>query len=116
MVRCPQHRLSKRANTASFERINVAFSRAQELLVIAGSARTFREYPVVLPNLTNTGKRKVNVYGNLIDEIHRNGCFHTAKDILPNSRKSSVSFSVNRANEHVEQHIAAPKFNVINPK
>jgi nucleoside-triphosphatase THEP1 len=81
MVRC-RNKLDPRANTASFERINVAFSRAQELLVIVGAAKTFNSYPVVLPNLDNTGVRTVNVYKNLMDELDRNACFHTAKDIL----------------------------------
>jgi superfamily I DNA and/or RNA helicase len=82
MVRCPRGKLSRIANTASFERINVAFSRAQELLVIFGSAKTFNSYPVELPNLNNTGKQSVNVYKNIIDEIDRNAGLHTARDIL----------------------------------
>jgi superfamily I DNA and/or RNA helicase len=82
MVRCPRGKLSRIANTASFERINVAFSRAQELLVIVGSVKTFNSYPVELPNLDNTAKRSVHVYKNIIDELDRNACFHTAKDVL----------------------------------
>lgn len=75
LVRNPPHRLSARANTARFERINVAFSRAQELLVIVGAADKFRNYPVNLPNLDRPGKTVKHVYGQILDEISLGGGF-----------------------------------------
>lgn len=82
LVRNPSHRLSRRANTAQFERINVAFSRAQELLVIVGAEQTFRQYPVRLPHLDRPGYREVEVYRHIIEEIERWGCFCSAAEIL----------------------------------
>jgi hypothetical protein len=73
MVRNPPFRLSRRANTAQFERINVAFSRAQELLIVAGAKDVFRKYPVMLPRLDQPGRKEVQVYRHIIDEIQRNG-------------------------------------------
>ena len=73
LVRNPPHRLSKKANTARFERINVAFSRAQELLVIVGAAEVFRNYPVTLPNLDRPGQTTKPVYGQILDEISLGG-------------------------------------------
>jgi RecA/RadA recombinase len=75
LVRNPPHRLSAKANTARFERINVAFSRAQELLVIVGAADKFRNYPVNLPNLDRPGKTVKQVYGQILDEISLGGGF-----------------------------------------
>jgi hypothetical protein len=75
LVRNPPHRLSKKANTARFERINVAFSRAQELLVIVGAAEVFRNYPVTLPNLDRQGHTTKPVYGQILDEISLGGGF-----------------------------------------
>lgn len=75
LVRNPPHRLSAKANTARFERINVAFSRAQELLVIVGAADKFRNYPVNLPNLDRPGKTVKHVYGQILDEISLGGGF-----------------------------------------
>ncbi len=69
LVRNPPHRLSAKANTARFERINVAFSRAQELLVIVGAADKFRNYPVNLPNLDRPGKTVKYVYRLILDDI-----------------------------------------------
>jgi len=82
MVRNPPFRLSQRANTAQFERINVAFSRAQELLIVAGAKDVFCKYPVMLPHLDRPGKRKVEVYRFIIDEIQRNGGLWSSDDIV----------------------------------
>jgi hypothetical protein len=82
MVRRPKYKLSKLANTAQYERINVAFSRAQELLVIVGAAETFLTYPVSLPLMDKPGKQDVDVYRHLIQEFKRNGCYHEADTIL----------------------------------
>ena len=75
LVRNPPHRLSSKANTARFERINVAFSRAQELLVVVGAAEVFRDYPVTLPNLDRPGQTTKRVYGQILDEISLGGGF-----------------------------------------
>lgn len=73
MVRHPNFKLSRKANTAQFERINVAFSRAQELLIVAGAKDVFCKYPVSLPHMNRPGVQDVEVYRYIIDEIQRNG-------------------------------------------
>lgn len=82
LVRNPRGRLSNRANTAQFERINVAFSRAQELLIILGAKNAFNNYSVRLPHLTRPGYHNVTVYRYIIEQITRSGCFRTAAEIL----------------------------------
>ena len=82
MVRNPTWKLSPRANTAQFERINVAFSRAQELLVVTGAKDVFCSYPVDLPFLDRPGRRKVDVYRIIIDEIQRGGGFWKSDAII----------------------------------
>jgi superfamily I DNA and/or RNA helicase len=82
MVRNPPWRLSARANTAQFERINVAFSRAQELLVVVGAAEVFANYPIDLPNLDRPGKTSTQVYRHIIDEVDRNAALWRAVDIV----------------------------------
>ncbi len=82
LVRCPPHKLSSRANTAQFERINVAFSRAQELLVIMGAERVFRSYEIDLPNLDRPGKSRRAVYGQIIGEIELNGGLKRARQLV----------------------------------
>lgn len=90
MVRNPPWKLSARANTAQFERINVALSRAQELLIVTGACDVFSKYPVQLPNLEGPGKRKVEVYRHIIDEIKRQGGFLKSGDILSQDQFKSL--------------------------
>ena len=68
-------RASARAFVAQFERINVAFSRAQELLIVLGASQMFYKYPVVLPNLDRPGTATRPVYQAIIDQLRREGCF-----------------------------------------
>ncbi len=82
MVRNPQWKLSPRANTAQFERINVAFSRAQELLIITGAKDVFCRYPVDLPYLDRPGRLKVEVYRYIINEIQRVGGFWKSDAVI----------------------------------
>jgi superfamily I DNA and/or RNA helicase len=82
MVRNPPWKLSARANTAQFERINVAFSRAQELLVVVGAKDVFCSYPVQLPYLDKPGSSRVEVYRYIIEEIQRNGGLFQSEQIL----------------------------------
>jgi superfamily I DNA and/or RNA helicase len=82
MVRNPPFKLSQRANTAQFERINVAYSRAQELLIIVGAKDVFCKYPVILPRLDKPGKHKVEVYRHIIDEIQRDDGLWSSDSIV----------------------------------
>ena len=71
----PKSRASSGAFVAQFERINVAFSRAQELLIVFGASNMFYKYPVTMPNLDRPGTRTRHVYRAIIDELRREGCF-----------------------------------------
>ncbi len=83
MVRNPKNfKLSSLANTAKFERINVAFSRAQELLIITGSRRTFSDYTVRMPAIDRPEERSIKVYKYIIDEIQRDNGLRRADRIL----------------------------------
>ena len=78
----PKGKLSQRAITAQFERVNVAFSRAQELLIVLGAKDVFCNYPVTLPYLDHPGNRQVDVYRNIIEEMRRNGAFWKSESVL----------------------------------
>jgi hypothetical protein len=80
-------RRSSRANVARFEYINVAFSRAQELLVVFGARDTFAPYEVELPPMDATGSPTVaTVYREICDVVDRNGALKQASalgELLP---------------------------------
>jgi hypothetical protein len=98
MVRNPRNgRLSRQAHTAQFERVNVAYSRAQELLVVFGSRDVFTRYPVTLPNLDTPGEREVAVYKLIIDQIRMAGGLLTPADVLDQGTFEMLQESRRRA-------------------
>jgi len=81
LVRAPQNRhVSKFVK--EYRRINVAFSRAQNLLVIVGSERTFRNVKVELPSIEDGTIRQIPVYRNIFDFVTQFGGRRYARDLL----------------------------------
>lgn len=69
-------------HVVAFERINVAFSRAQELLLIVGAKHMYENQQVQLPNMDMPGFKTVPVYKNIMEELNRKGCFRTSNKII----------------------------------
>ena len=63
-------------------RVNVAFSRAQSLLVIVGSVPTFCKLTLELPPIDEGPTQKVRVYQNIYDLIKRFGGRRYANQVL----------------------------------
>ncbi len=75
-------RKSAKAYVAQYQLINVAFSRAQELLIIVGAQEMFRDYPVELPRDDSREKIEIPVYREIIDVIHQGGRFWEAARVM----------------------------------
>lgn len=69
-------------HVVAFERINVAFSRAQELLFIVGAKHMYENSKVELPNMDIKGFKTVPVYKNIMDDLNRKGCFKFSGQII----------------------------------
>lgn len=69
-------------HVVAFERINVAFSRAQELLFIVGAKDMYENQQVQLPNMDMPGFRTVPVYKNIIETLNRKGCFKSCNKLI----------------------------------
>ena len=69
-------------HVVAFERINVAFSRAQELLFIIGAKHMYENSKVELPNMDMPGYKTASVYKNIMDDLHRKACFRTSNKII----------------------------------
>lgn len=82
MVRNRSQRLGKNSNPAKFERINVAFSRARDLLVVIGARKTFERFEVAIEPVDGGAPRRTPVYGQIIGDIKELGGLWQAKDIL----------------------------------
>ena len=66
----------------AFERINVAFSRAQELLFIVGAKHMYENQLVQLPNMDKPGYKTPPVYKNIMEGLNRKGCFKSCNKII----------------------------------
>jgi hypothetical protein len=88
--RSPQKgRLGRNSNPAKFERINVAFSRARDLLMVVGARETFERFEVAIEPVDGGTPQRTRVYGQIIDDIRDAGGLWRAQDILgPRARRS----------------------------
>lgn len=72
-----------RSFIARFERINVAFSRARELLIVFGARGFFARQPVVLPSIDGRSRAKtVPVYGYITDMLAQRGAVLQSDEII----------------------------------
>lgn len=66
----------------AFERINVAFSRAQELLIIVGAQDFFGKLPVTLPKMDAPETVTTQVYQHIADRLRENGAIAGPEKML----------------------------------
>lgn len=69
-------------HVVAFERINVAFSRAQELLFIVGAKHMYENQSVQLPNMDKPGFKTAPVYKNIMEALYRKGAFKDCNKII----------------------------------
>ncbi|GAB1363980.1 hypothetical protein MASR1M32_32160 [Rhodobacter sp.] len=85
MVRSPrgnQGRLAPNSNPGKFERVNVAFSRARDLLIVVGARQSLERFKVSIDKLDGSQREGVPVYGRIIEDILGHNAVFPAKDIL----------------------------------
>lgn len=75
-------RRSSKANVARFEFINVAFSRAQELLIVFGAKSMYASYEVELPRMDSAGSVKRTVYKDILDQLERDARLVPARQLM----------------------------------
>lgn len=69
-------------HVVTYERINVAFSRAQNLLFIVGAEHTYKRLEITIPKMDSEGELTLPVYANIIDDLKRHGCFADSKKLI----------------------------------
>ncbi|WP_407833159.1 DEAD/DEAH box helicase [Vibrio rotiferianus] len=91
MVRnTPSGRSGNGAYVAQFERINVALSRARELLLVFGAKDLFAGYQVELPYLDRPGKMKRAVYRDIINKLESQAALFSSKALLDPIKDKAV--------------------------
>lgn len=69
-------------HVVTYERINVAFSRAQNLLFIVGAEHTYRRQKITIPKMDSEGEITLPVYANIIEDLKRRGCFSKTPKLI----------------------------------
>lgn len=75
----------------AYQRINVAVSRAQNLLLLVGAKDMYIDQEIPMEDM-ETGKpsEPQYVYANMIEKLNMRGCFITADDILSHEASAEV--------------------------
>ncbi|SMF53727.1 AAA domain-containing protein [Pseudogulbenkiania subflava DSM 22618] len=91
-------RRSSRANVARYEFINVAFSRAQELLIVFGARSMYESYEVALPHMDREGTTTRMVYKDILDQLDRDARLIPASRLMRNDTPGQRKFSPRPSN------------------
>jgi superfamily I DNA and/or RNA helicase len=85
------------SHVAKFERINVAFSRARELLLIFGARDVFVDCDVWLPPLDRPGKpERKPVYRQMVDLLTREGRFLSSRELITRDQWKALAPTITR--------------------
>ena len=85
----------------AFERINVAFSRAQELLVIVGATHLYKNLEVELPNMDTEGTKTARIYENIIRSFkEEKGALISSVRLINDELEKEISEAYNNAREN----------------
>ena len=76
------HRRSSQANVARFEFINVAMSRAQNLLMVFGARNMLEMRDVILPKMDSQGSEKKKVYKDIFDRLDHIAQIYSTKEFV----------------------------------
>ena len=69
-------------HVVAYERINVAFSRAQNLLFIVAAERFYKGLEVTLPRMDAEGENTFETYKAILEELKRDGCFAGSSKLI----------------------------------
>lgn len=77
-----EHRRSSNANVARFEFINVAMSRAQNLLMVFGARNMLEMRDIILPKMDSQGSEKKKIYQDIFIRLDRMAQICSAKEFV----------------------------------
>ncbi|MEI0797133.1 AAA domain-containing protein [Brachyspira intermedia] len=90
LVRNPQTGKSKSKHITAFERVNVAFSRAQNALIIVGAKNLYEKLDVELPNMDREGMTKRKVYREILEYLNMNACFFESDTVIDYKKSNTI--------------------------
>ena len=78
------------SHIAAFQRINVAFSRAQNMLVIVGAKDMYVDQPVKLTDMNNGAEKTIMAYKQIIEMMDQRGTYFTSDEIITDVRAEEI--------------------------
>ncbi|PPS22772.1 AAA domain-containing protein [Brachyspira murdochii] len=99
LVRNRQDRKSKSKHITAFERVNVAFSRAQNALIIVGAKNMYEKLDVELPNMDKKGITKRKVYKEILEYLYRNACVFESDTVIDYKRANTILNEYNNSSK-----------------
>ena len=84
------------SHIAAFQRINVAFSRAQNLLIIMGAKDMYAPQPVAMTDMNNGEEKEVLIYKKIIEMLDLEGSLFNCEDIIPESVADEIFETISR--------------------
>lgn len=85
-----KNRRSIDSHIAAFQRINVAFSRAQNLLVIVGAKDMYYNQPVKITDMNNGKEHIIMAYQQIIDLLNYRAAYFSSDDVLPDAKIDQI--------------------------
>ena len=78
------------SHIAAFQRINVAFSRAQNLLIIVGAKDMYIDQPVKLTDMNDGAEKVIMAYKLIVEKMDNRGTFFTSDEVIPDIRAEEI--------------------------
>ena len=90
LVRNTETRKSKSKHITAFERVNVAFSRAQNALIIVGAKELYEKLDIELPNMDREGTTKRKVYKEILEYLYKNACVFESDTVIDYKKANTI--------------------------
>lgn len=98
LVRNPESGKSRSKHITAFERVNVAFSRAQNALFIIGAEALYKKLEVEMPYMDKKGTQKLKVYKDIIDYLHKNASYFESDCVIDYNKANDILNEYNDKN------------------
>ena len=78
------------SHIAAFQRINVAFSRAQNLLIIVGAKDMYVDQPVKLTDMNDGTEKTIMAYKQIVEMMDQRGTYFTGDELITDVRAEEI--------------------------